>query len=116
LATVNAAGFYRIVDRKKDLIITSGFNVYPADVEEVLRAHEMVADVAVIGVADSDRGEIVKACVVLREGFTWQPGKLAKYCHQHLACHRRPRLWEQVQGDLPRNFLGKVIRRQLKET
>jgi long-chain acyl-CoA synthetase len=115
LATVSAAGFYRVVDRKKDLIITSGFNVYPADVEEVLRSHEMVADVAVIGVPDRERGEIVKAWVVLRKGYTWQPGRLANFCKQHLAAHRRPRLWEQVQGDLPRNFLGKVIRRQLRE-
>jgi long-chain acyl-CoA synthetase len=115
LASISDSGFYRIVDRKKDLIITSGFNVYPADVEEVLRSHETVADVAVIGVPDSERGEIVKAYVVVRDGHSWQPSNLAKYCKQHLAAHRRPRLWERVEGDLPRNFLGKVVRRQLRK-
>ncbi len=115
LATVNSAGFYRIVDRKKDLIITSGFNVYPVDVEETLRNCECVADVAVVGVPDAERGEIVKAFVVLRPGHQWQPAMLTKFCKEHLAAHRRPRLWEHVQHDLPRNFLGKVIRRQLRD-
>ncbi len=114
LASVNADGFYRIVDRKKDLIITSGFNVYPADVEEVLRYCDCVADVAVIGIPDPERGEVVKAFVVLRDGHAWQPTKLTKYCKEHLAAHRRPRLWELVKGDLPRNFLGKVVRRELR--
>lgn len=115
LATVNSAGFYRIVDRKKDLIITSGFNVYPADVEEALRGCDCVADVAVVGVPDPERGEVVKAYVVLREGEAWIPSRLERYCKQHLAAHRRPRLWEHVLGDLPRNFLGKVVRRQLRD-
>ncbi|MCA9183558.1 MAG: AMP-binding protein, partial [Planctomycetales bacterium] len=115
LASVNAAGFYRIVDRKKDLIITSGFNVYPADVEESLRGCECVADVAVVGVPDAERGEVVKAFVVLKQGYNWEPKILTQYCKQHLAAHRRPRLWEHVTGDLPRNFLGKVLRRQLRD-
>lgn len=115
LAAVNAAGFYRIVDRKKDLIITSGFNVYPADVEETLRGCECVADVAVVGVPDAQRGEVVKAFVVLKQGYTWDEKRLTQYCKQHLAAHRRPRLWEHVTDDLPRNFLGKVQRRQLRD-
>ena len=115
LATVNAAGFYRIVDRKKDLIITSGFNVYPADVEESLRGCECVADVAVVGVPDAERGEVVKAFVVLKRGYTWDPKRLAQYCKQHMAAHHRPRLWEQATGDLPRSFLGKVLRRELRD-
>lgn len=116
LATVNETGFYRIVDRKKDLIITSGFNVYPADVEESLRVCEGVEDVAVVGVPDEERGEVVKAFVVLKTGHVWDVEKLNRYCKQHLAAHRRPRLWEQVPGDLPRNFLGKVIRRELRNS
>ncbi len=114
LAAVNAQGFYRIVDRKKDLIITSGFNVYPADVEESLRGCPLVADVAVVGVPDEERGETVKAFVVLKPGAIWDVAELNKFCKQHLASHRRPRVWEQVTGDLPRNFLGKVVRRQLR--
>lgn len=116
LATVNETGFYRIVDRKKDLIITSGFNVYPADVEECLRVCEGVEDVAVVGVPDDERGEVVKAFVVLKTGHVWDVDKLNRYCKLHLAAHRRPRLWEQVPGDLPRNFLGKVIRRELRDS
>ncbi len=116
LARRTADGFYRIVDRKKDLIITSGFNVYPADVEQALRGCEDVADVAVIGVPDPERGELVKAFVVLQDGVSWNPDRLKRFAREHLAAHRRPRLWEHVLDDLPRNFLGKVIRRQLRSS
>lgn len=115
LAKRTANGFYQIVDRKKDLIITSGFNVYPADVEQVLRECEDIQDVAVVGVPDHSKGEIVKAFVVLKPGKVWNPTKLEKFCRQHLAAHRRPQQWEQVEKDLPRNFLGKVLRRQLRQ-
>lgn len=114
LACQLPGGFYRIVDRKKDLIITSGFNVYPADVEQVLRQCELVEDVAVVGVPDTERGELVKAFVVLKQGCRWDPTQLDRYCKSHLAAHRRPKIWEWVQDDLPRNFLGKVIRRELR--
>ncbi|MEM7557873.1 MAG: AMP-binding protein [Planctomycetota bacterium] len=114
LARRNARGFYQIVDRKKDLIITSGFNVYPADVEQVLRECDDVADVAIIGVPDASRGEIVKAFVVLNKGVRWNKSKLERFCKSRLAKHRRPKLWEHVKDDLPRNFLGKVIRRELR--
>ncbi|MEZ6134660.1 MAG: long-chain fatty acid--CoA ligase [Pirellulaceae bacterium] len=114
LATRDANGFYRIVDRKKDLIVTSGFNVYPADVEEALRNCPDIADVAVVGVPDAERGELVKAFVVLKKNVVWSQTRLEKFCKDKLAAHRRPRLWEVVD-DLPRNFLGKVIRRHLRE-
>ncbi|MCA9191618.1 MAG: AMP-binding protein [Planctomycetales bacterium] len=116
LACLDADGKYRIVDRKKDLIITSGFNVYPADVEEVLRSHPAVRDVAIIGVPHAECGEVVKAFIVLEEGFAWNENELVEFSRKKLAAHRRPRIWEQMLGDLPRNFLGKVIRRQLRES
>lgn len=116
LAIRTSRGFYKIVDRKKDLIITSGFNVYPADVEQVLRQCEVVADVAVVGVPDEQRGEIVKAFVVLKAGYEWDPARLERFCVQELAAHRRPRAWEHVRNDLPRNFLGKVVRRELRDS
>ena len=78
LATRDADGFFRIVDRKKDLIITSGFNVYPSDVEEVLRACPGVADAAVIGVPDPERGEIVKAVVVPKPGCRFDRQRLGR--------------------------------------
>ena len=114
LAKCGPTGFYEIVDRKKDLIITSGFNVYPADVEQVLRECPEIQDVAVIGVADPTRGEVVKACVVLRRGASWSQSRLEKFSRQRLAKHRQPRIWEHIKTDLPRNFLGKVIRRRLR--
>ncbi len=115
LATRDADGFFRIVDRKKDLIITSGFNVYPSDVEEVLRACPGVADAAVIGVPDPERGEIVKAVVVPKPGCRFDRSVLDAHCEAHLAKHKRPRLVEIAESDLPRNFLGKVFRRKLRE-
>jgi long-chain acyl-CoA synthetase len=116
LAIEDEDGFFRIVDRKKDLIITSGFNVYPSDVEPVLRGFPGVADVAVIGIPDRERGEIVKAVVALKPGADVEMGALWTYCDKHLAKHKRPRLIEIAGSDLPRNFLGKVFRRKLRET
>lgn len=114
LATRGDDGLYRIVGRKKDLIITSGFNVYPSDVEAVLCRAEGVQDAAVVGVPDPRHGEIVKAFVVLKPGTTWDVGALQTFCREHLSKHKQPRLFEQCDGDLPRNFLGKVIRRHLR--
>lgn len=114
LARRNEAGFYEIVDRKKDLIITSGFNVYPADVEQTLLECPGIADVAVIGVPDAERGEVVKAFVLLKKGSPWNLGRLEEFSRRRLAKHRRPRIWEQVTGELPRNFLGKIVRRALR--
>lgn len=115
LAVKDDDGFYRIVGRKKDLIITSGFNVYPSEVEAVLREAEDVLDAAVVGQQDPRRGEIVKAFIVLEPGAEWNQEKLEVHCAQHLAKYKQPRIFEHCSGDLPRNFLGKVIRRELRE-
>jgi len=116
LATRDAAGLYRIVGRKKDLIITSGFNVYPVEVEEILRQAEGVLDAAVVGQPDPRRGEVVKAFVVLKPGCAWDEDRLREHCRRTLAAHKRPQLFEHCVGDLPRNFLGKVVRRHLRES
>ncbi len=115
LATEDEDGFFRIVDRKKDLIITSGFNVYPSEVEPVLRGFPGVSDVAVIGVPNRERGEIVKAVIALKPGEDVELRELWTYCDKHLAKHKRPRVIEIAGGELPRNFLGKVFRRKLRE-
>jgi long-chain acyl-CoA synthetase len=115
LATEDEDGFFRIVDRKKDLIITSGFNVYPSEVEPVLRLFPGVADVAVIGVPNRERGEIVKAVIATKPGHDVELRELWIYCDKHLAKHKRPRVIEITGGELPRNFLGKVFRRKLRE-
>ncbi|NND98099.1 MAG: AMP-binding protein [Pirellulaceae bacterium] len=115
LAVRHEDGYYSIVGRKKDLIITSGYNVYPCEVEEAIRQCDFVQDVAVIGQPDSRRGEIVKAVVVLKPGCTWDETALDQHCCQTLSKHKRPRVFERCVGELPKNFLGKVVRRQLRD-
>jgi long-chain acyl-CoA synthetase len=107
-------GYYTIVDRKRDIIKTSGFLVFPAEVEEVLRGHADVAEAAVVGVPDRERGELVKALVVPRAGHHVDAASLEGYCRLHLSKHKRPKLVEVV-SELPKNFLGKVLRRKLRE-
>ena len=106
-------GYFQIVDRKKDIIKTGGFLVYPAEVEEVLMRFPGVAEAAVIGVPDADRGETVKAMIVPRNGDL-DRAALTAYCTEHLSKHKRPREIE-VLKELPKNFLGKVQRRRLRE-
>jgi long-chain acyl-CoA synthetase len=114
MARVDADGFFTLVDRKRDIIKTSGFLVYPAEVEEVLRSHPHVADAAVVGVPDVEKGEVVRALVVLQAGSRVDSGALQEYCKDHLGKHKRPRTIEVV-AELPRNFLGKVLRRKIRE-
>jgi long-chain acyl-CoA synthetase len=115
VATRDADGYYTLVDRKRDIIKTSGFLVYPAEVEELLRAYPGVAEAAVVGVPDADKGELVKALIVPRSDGTVDVTKLEDHCRQHLSKHKRPRVIEIVR-ELPKNFLGKVLRRKLRES
>ena len=114
MARRDADGYYTIVDRKRDIIKTSGFLVFPAEVEEVIRAFPGVAEAAVIGVPDAERGELVKALVVPRDGVKLDVAALEAHCRLHLGKHKRPRQIEVV-AELPKNFLGKVLRRKLRE-
>lgn len=114
MARRDADGYFAIVDRKKDIIKTSGFLVFPAEVEEVLAGFPGVAEAAVVGVPDAERGELVKALVVPRAGATLDVPGLQGHCRQHLGKHKQPRQIEVV-GELPKNFLGKVLRRKLRD-
>ena len=116
LAVKDEAGRYQIVGRKKDLIITSGFNVYPSEVESALCQFPAIQEAAVVGVPDPQRGEIVKAFVVLQSGNSWDQDAIRSHCESTLSKYKRPRVYEVCENDLPRNFLGKVIRRKLRET
>ena len=116
LAAVDEDGFFKIVDRKKDLIITSGFNVYPSDVEFVIKQFTGVKDAAVVGIPDSQRGEIVKAFVAVDHKTNFNRHGLERFLKENLAHHKVPKILEVIEGDLPRNFLGKVLRRKLRET
>jgi long-chain acyl-CoA synthetase len=113
LAKRDRDGYYTIVDRKKDIIKTSGFLVVPAEVEEVIARYPEVAEAAVIGVPDDERGELIRALVVPREGRL-DVAALERFCGEHLGKHKRPRQYEVVT-ELPKNFLGKVLRRKLRE-
>jgi long-chain acyl-CoA synthetase len=101
-----------LVERAKDLIIVSGFNVYPAEVEDVLMMHPAVADAGVIGVPHPHTGEAVKAFVVLAEGATIDEEALIEHCHQHLARYKAPSKILFVD-ELPRSATGKLVRRDL---
>ncbi|MFQ5988517.1 MAG: long-chain fatty acid--CoA ligase [Candidatus Methylomirabilales bacterium] len=106
-------GYFYIVDRKKDLIIVGGLNVYPREVEEVLATHPAVAEVAVVGVPDPTRGEAPKAYVVLGAGATTSKAELLRFVRSRLASFKVPRDVEFCQS-LPRTFSGKVLRQQLR--
>ena len=105
-------GYLYIVDRKKDVIKPSGFQVWPREVEEVLAAHPAVAEVGVAGVPDAYSGEAVKAWVVLRAGQEVNVKELQAYCRTKLAAYKVPKQIE-FRTSLPKTLIGKVLRREL---
>jgi long-chain acyl-CoA synthetase len=107
-------GFFTLIDRKRDVIIVEGLNVYPSEVEEVLNTHPAVLESAVIGVADPTRGETVKAYVTRTPGYTPDEQELREYCAERLAAYKVPLLITE-RGQLPHDMLGKVRRRVLRE-
>lgn len=114
VARMDEDGYTYIVQRKKDMIIVSGFNVYPSEVEGVLYTHPAVIEAAVIGVPDAYRGEAVKACVVLRSGATATSEELIEHCEGGLAEFKVPREVE-MRESLPKTAVGKVLHRVLRE-
>ncbi len=115
LAKRDRDGFFTVVDRKKDIIKTSGFLVYPAEVEEVLGGFPGVLEAAVVGEPDAERGEVIKALVVPRSRGSLDLKALQQYCAERLGHQKRPRKVEVV-SELPKNFLGKVQRRKLRDS
>ncbi len=114
IAVMDADGYFSIVDRKKDLIIASGFNIVPREVEEVLFTHPAVLEAAVVGVSDAKRGETVKAFVVLKEGQRATVEELRAFCKERLAPYKVPTLVE-FRTELPKSQVGKTLRRILVE-
>jgi long-chain acyl-CoA synthetase len=110
----DADGCYTIVDRKKDMIIRGGFNVYPREVEEVLYQHPAVREAAVIGVEHASHGEEVKAVVALGEGHSATSEDLIAFCKERLAAYKYPRVVEFVD-QLPKGATGKILKRELKK-
>jgi acyl-CoA synthetase (AMP-forming)/AMP-acid ligase II len=114
MAYYDEKGFIYIVDRKKDMIITGGENVYPREVEEILYRHRAVLECAVIGVPDDKWVERVHALIVMKEGQECTAQEIAAFCKQYLAGYKVPKSLEFVE-DLPKNPQGKILKRELKE-
>lgn len=114
IVTVSEDGFVTVVDRKKELIITGGFNVSPSEVEEALTAHPNVEGAAVVGLPRSSGGEDVTAAVVLRDGATFDADALRDFCRSRLASYKVPKRVVLVD-ELPKSLIGKVLRRQVRD-
>ena len=109
---MDADGYFTIVDRKKDLIIAGGFNIYPTEVEAVISSLDEVADCVVVGLPDRYRGETVKAYVVPRPDAPLSADDVLAHCATHLSAYKVPKLVE-FRDDLPKSAVGKALRRVL---
>lgn len=114
IATQQEDGYLSIVDRAKDLIIVSGFNVYPTEVEDVITQHPSVLEAAAIGVEDDKTGEAVKVFLVLKAGATLDEKAMHDFCKENLAAYKVPKQYE-VRQELPKTNVGKILRRALRE-
>ena len=114
IARMDEEGYFYIVERKKDMIISEGFNIYPREIEEFLLTHPKVADASVIGMPDKIRGERVYAFVVLKESVAATPDEIARFCREHLVRYKVPRK-VIFRDSIPRNLAGKNLRRILRE-
>ena len=114
LAKIDEDGFFFIVDRKKDMIIAGGFNIYPRDIEEVLYEHPKVKEAVCYGVPDPYRGQTVKVAIVLKEGESATEEEIIEFCRSRLARYKIPKLIE-FRDSLPKSLIGKVLRRVLME-
>ena len=107
-------GYFRIVGRKKDMILASGYNIYPDEIDQVLSMHPDVLESCTIGVPDPRRGETVKAFIVLHPGRSLTAEEVTAYCRENLASYKIPRLIE-FRDELPRSSVLKLLRRALRD-
>jgi long-chain acyl-CoA synthetase len=113
LAKVDEDGYFFIVDRKKDMIIRGGYNVYPREVEEVLYEHPKIREAAVLGVPHPEWGEEIGAAVVLHEGEELRPEEVSEYVKERIAAYKYPRIvW--FMDDLPKGPTGKILKREIE--
>lgn len=113
IGLIDEKGYVRIVDRKKDMILVSGFNVYPNEVEDILMEHPKVLECAAIGVPHEKSGEVVKVFIVKKDGSLTEDEVLS-FCRENLTGYKRPKVIE-FRGELPKNNVGKILRRELRE-
>ncbi len=114
LAVMDEDGYFKIVGRKKDMILCSGFNVYPDEIDRVLIAHPKVFEACTIGIPDEKRGENVKAFVVPKPGVQLDVKELDAWCREQLAAYKVPHLWE-IRSELPKSSMMKLLRRVLRD-
>ena len=114
IGVMDEEGHFRIVDRKKDMIVAGGYNIYPKDIDEVLFQHEKIMEACVVGIPDAYRGETVKAFVVLKEGERMTEEEVVGYCREHLAAYKVPKFVEFI-SELPKSAVGKILRRKLRD-
>ncbi len=114
IAKVDEEGYVTIIDRKKDLILAGGYNVYPREIDEVLYEHPKILDAVSIGVPDAYRGETVKAFVVVKPGETLTQEEVIQFCKERLAAYKVPKQVE-FRDSLPKTIVGKILRKQLRE-
>ncbi len=114
LATMDDDGYFYIMDRKKDMVIVGGYNVYPREVDEVLLEHPYILEAVAVGIEDETRGEILKAYVVLKPEVTMTRAEVIAWCRKKLAGYKVPRTVE-FRDELPKTIVGKVLRRALRE-
>jgi len=114
IATMDADGYFQIVDRKKDLIIVGGYNVYPREIDEILHQHPKIREAVTVGINHRTRGETIKAYIVPKEGETLTVPEVVAFCRQKLASYKVPKLIE-FRESLPKSLVGKVMRRLLRE-
>ncbi|WP_084783531.1 long-chain fatty acid--CoA ligase [Paenibacillus sp. FJAT-26967] len=114
MSRMDEEGYFSIVDRKKDIIIAGGFNIYPREIEEVLFEHPAVKEAVAIGVPDPYRGETVKAYIIIRDGESLTAKEMDVWCRERLAAFKVPRRYE-FRTQLPKTMVGKVLRRKLLE-
>ena len=114
LARMDEEGFFYIVDRKKEMIVSGGENIYPREIEEVLITHPAIADVAVVGIPDPDWGESVKAFVALKEGEMISEQEVINFCKKYLASYKKPKAVAFIPS-IPRNLSGKGLKQLLRE-
>ena len=114
MGKMDEEGYFYVVDRKKDMIIAGGFNIYPREIEEVLYEHPDIQEASVFGVSHDYRGETVKAVIVGKHGKSLDEKEMDVYCRKNLAAYKVPRIYE-FRNELPKSVIGKVLKRQLIE-
>jgi long-chain acyl-CoA synthetase len=114
IAIVDEQGYFTIVDRKKDMIIVSGFNVYPNEIENVLTMHPDIIEAACVGVRDDRGREVVKAFLAVKPGAATDAAQMREFCRENLTAYKVPAIIE-FRTEMPKSAVGKILRRELRD-